>query len=72
MAGMPTTQQSLLAQAITAVNNWRTAAQGVTGGPVDLLQVNFRFPPPAGDPSANKTSVVFVWDEEAEEFRVDT
>jgi hypothetical protein len=73
MSGMPTTQQALLSQAITAINTWRATALGVTGGPVELTQVNMLFPPPAGaPPETAKTPIVFSWDVEAGQFRVDT
>jgi len=69
---LPVSQKALLDQAITAINNWRTSALGVTGGPVLLDQVNMIFPPPVGDPDAAGTKLVFSWDVEANEFRVDT
>jgi hypothetical protein len=54
-------QKALLDQAITAVNNWRTAAAALN---VELNQVNFKFP--------NNQSIVFVWDAEVGQFKIDT
>ena len=66
---LPVSQKALLDGAITRVDQWRAAA--VAFG-IELTQVKMSFPPPTGDPDASRTAVVFSWDVEAAEFRVDT
>ena len=66
---LPTSQKALLDGAITRVDSFRATALAFG---IEVDQVNLFFPPPTGDPDAPKTKVMFSWDVEANEFRVDT
>jgi len=54
-------QANLLDLAIAKANEWRAAAATVN---VELNQLNFKFP--------NNQPVVFVWDTEIGQFKIDT
>lgn len=53
--------QGKLAQAITAINQWKATASSAG---IKLSQVNLVFPD--GSP------VVFAWDEEKQDWKIDT
>jgi hypothetical protein len=65
---LPTSQKTLLAAVITKVDAARVS---LMQDGIELDQINVIFPG-VPVPAENRTKVVFSWDVEADEFRVDT
>lgn len=67
MPGMPWSQRNKLITAGTTLAGWQ--ADAISAG-MHIDQMNIRIDPTEeGDPGS---TIVFVWDTEAEEFLVDT
>ena len=67
---MPGSQRGLLDKALAALNTFAINAHAATGAQV--LQVNVRMPSAPGKGEAPGADVIFLWDDDADEFTIQT